>query len=253
LAEKEKINKNIIEILRSTIEKDTIKHLFVQNVGKYFKADRVYFSDYDDETKTYLPVVEGSEYLSSNKEKSFVNQAYSAFSIKEHLRPLTEKKELNIYNWDEYIRENTKDQAFADFFEGANIKSSYNIPAIYQQRIMGYFCVEFTQNMHKLSDLDINSIRNICTQAGIALYHAELYEKAQKLAQSKAEFITKMSHNLRTPLNTITGFSEILSKAELNHDKLIEYLDTINTSAKEVLDLTNYIINISKEESENLD
>ncbi len=46
---------------------------------------------------------------------------------------------------------------------------------------MGYFCIEFTKgSCHKLSDEDINRIRSMCTQAGLALNHADLYIKAQE-------------------------------------------------------------------------
>ena len=253
LAEKEKINKNIIEILRSTLDKKTIIHLFVQNIGKYFKADRVFFSDYDAVTKSFSWVVEGAEYLSSNKEKSFVKLDLSNASVQEYIKLLSEKKELKIPNWDEYMQANQNNLDLLTFFEGANIKSSYSIPVTYQQTLLGSICIDFTQKNRILSDEEINSIRNMCTQCGIALYHAELYHKAQDLVQSKAEFITKMSHNLKTPLNIITGFSEILSKSEIHHDKLIEYLGGVNSSAEQVLDLTNYIINISKEEAKNSD
>jgi len=42
--------------------------------------------------------------------------------------------------------------------------------------------------LEHLSDEDINRIRSICTQAGIALYHAYLYEEAQKSVQKHDEF-----------------------------------------------------------------
>lgn len=250
LAEKEKINKNIIEILRSNLDKSTIKHLFVQNIGKYFNADRVFFSDYDHKKNIYLPVDKNSEFLSSNDEKSFVGWDWSNESIQDDIKALIDKREMLIYDWEENIKKMKKSQEYINFFEGANIKSNYNIPVIYQQRLLGCFCIEFTQKICKLSVEDINSIRNMCTQCGIALYHAKLYLKTKELAQSKADFITKMSHNLKTPLNVITGFAEILAKSEIHHDKLIDYLNSVNVSAAQVLDLTNYIINISKNESE---
>ena len=251
-AEKEKINKNIIEILRCTLDKQTIIHLFVQNIGKYFKADRVFFSAYDEKTKTFLSVDECSEYLSSNKEKSFINLDLSNDSVQEYIQLLAEKKELKIPSWDEYMQDNQNNIDLLAFFEGANIKSSYSVPLTYQQRLLGSFCIDFTQKVYILSDEDINNIRNMCTQCGIALYHAELYQEAKALAKSKEAFITQMSHNLKTPLNVINGFSEILSRSEIHHDKLIEYLDGVNNSAQQVLDLTNYILSISKHESEDL-
>jgi len=251
--EREKISKNIIEILRNTIDKSTIKHQFVKNIGKYFNADRVFFSDFDSETNRYLPIDRDSEYLSSNNVRSFIDYDFSNDCIQEHIKPLIEKRELIIYNWEEYIQKKPKSKEFMDFFEWANIKSSYNIPVLREQKLLGCFCIEFTQKICKLSDEDINSIRNMCTQAGIAIYHAELYQKAQELAQSKSEFIARMSHDLKMPLNVITGFAEILAQSELYHDKLINYLESVNNSAGQVLALTNFIISISKQGPENLD
>lgn len=66
-AERERISRNIIEILRSTLDKDMIEHLFVKNIGKYFNADRVFFSEFNKKTNEYLPIDEKSEYLSSNE------------------------------------------------------------------------------------------------------------------------------------------------------------------------------------------
>jgi len=238
---REKFSKNIIEILRESLDKNMIKHLFIKNIGQHFKANRVFFSDFDPINSRYIPIDENSEYLSSNNEKSFVNVNWADDALKLYIMPLTEKRELNIVNWNEYIQKIEKSEGFLSFFEGANIKSSYNFPVIYQGRIMGYFCIEFTEKITKLSDEDIKIIRNICTQAGIALYHSELYQRGQESTKSKAEFIRDMSKELDIPLNMITGFSEILSKTELEHDKQLECLDNIGESAKQIADLTNYI------------
>lgn len=183
-AEREKFSRNIIEILRNALDKNTIKHLFVQNIGKYFNADRVFFSDFDTEINMYLPVDKNSEYLSSPEEKSFVGYDWSAESISEYIQPLIEKRELKILRWDEYIKENPKSQGFISRFEDANVKSSYNFPVIYQEKMMGYFCIEFTKKVFKLSDEDIINIRSICAQAGIALYHAELFIQIQNHNQN---------------------------------------------------------------------
>lgn len=251
-SEREKVSKNIIEILRSTIEKDKIKHLFVYNIGKYFKADRVFFSDYDSENKMYLPVEADSEYLSSSSVKSFVGYDWSDDLFKDYIQPLLEKRELRIECWPDYIKDNAKTQNFISRFEDWNVKSSYNIPVLYQQRIMGYFCIEFTQDScHKLSSVDISSIRSMCSQAGIALYHSEIYIKAQESSRSKGEFIANISNELAVPLNNLIDFSEILSKSEFDCDKQIEYLNNINRNSKQLLDLKNDISIINIIESEN--
>lgn len=251
-AEREKFSRNIIEILRSTTDKSSIKHLFVYNIGKYFKADRVFFSDYDPQNKMYLPVDADSEYLSSNEEISFVGYDWSNPAAREYIQPLLEKRELKIECWDEYIQRNVKGKDFISLFEDANVRSSYNIPVLYQQKIMGYFCIEFTQDScHKLSNEDISSIRSISAQAGIALYHSELFVKAQESSRSKGEFIANISNELNAPLNNLIEFSEILSKSEFDCSKQIEYLNNINQSSKQLLDLKNDIFIINSIESDN--
>lgn len=247
-AEREKISRNIVEILRSTLDRNTIKHLFVVNIGKYFHADRVFFSDYDSLSKTYLPIDKNSEYLSSINEKSFVNFSFSDETIRGFIQPLLEKREFKITSWDEYIKEKYTDDSLKLRFENANVKSSYNLPVLYQNQIIGYFCIEFTHEISKLSDEDINRIRNMCTQAGIALYHASLYEEAQKSVLAHAKFVNKLSTELKDPLNMIAEFSEQLIRTELERNEEIEHLNTINNNAKKLIYLLDNILKSSNSE-----
>lgn len=250
-ADREKMSRNIIEIMRSTMDKNVIKQQFVRSIGKYFKADRVFFSDYDLKTNMYLPVEKGAEYLSSENEKSFVGYDWSGPSSAEYIQPLLEKRELKIYSWEKYIRENPKSEDFVRLFEDADVKSSYNFPVLYQLSIIGYFCIEFTQKVRVLSDDDVNTIRSLCKQAAIALYHADMYLQAQASARSKGQCLTAVSNDFLTPLNIIMETSEQLYNAEIERDKQIEYLNNIKNNCMELMGLTNEIINVSENERKN--
>lgn len=249
-AEREKINRNIIEILRSTLDRNSIKNLFVRTIGEYFKADRVLFLEYDLKNNIFNPIDKDSEYLLSPEEKSFVGFDCTTIYGQDYSKSLLARKELNIVFLEEYSK-NGKNQYFISLLQSANIKSSYNIPVIYQNKIMGYFSIGFTKEVHKLSEEDIELIRNICNQAGIGLHQAELYIKAQEASHIKSEFIAKMSHEIKTPLNIIIGFSDVLAETDFDKTKQIEYLNNIKQSGKHILDLTNDIILMSKVESEN--
>lgn len=189
--ERETFLRKTTEIIRTSLDKNTIKHLLVIKIGEYFSADRVFFSDFDSKNNRYLPIDENSEYLSNAEKKSFVGYDWSDDSMIEYIQPLLEKKELNIFCWDEYVKESLNGQDFISRFEDANVKSSYNFPIFYQEEIIGFFCIEFTQHIcKKLSDEDIRTIRHLCNQVGIALYHSELYAKARSsLKQSGLEYI----------------------------------------------------------------
>jgi len=67
----------------------------------------------------------------------------------------------------------------------------------------------------------------------------------------KSEFLATMSHEIRSPLNAILGFSEALSLrlfGELNH-KQTEYIDNIQQAGQHLLQLLNDILDLSKVEA----
>lgn len=236
-AEREKISKNIIEILRSSLDKNIIKHLFVKNIGKFFNADRVFFSDYDKDLRVFLPVENNAEYLSSPDVQSFSGYDLTGESTREYIQPLLEKRELNIFCWEEYIRNNTKSYEFIKLFEDFKVKSSYNLPVLYQGEIMGYFCIEFTHgSCHKLSDEDINRIRSMCTQAGIALYHADLYNQAQENTRIQAEFMANTAKDCIPFLTSICELTGSLLSSDISKEEQSEKIIKINQIATQMLE-----------------
>ncbi len=87
-------------------------------------------------------------------------------------------------------------------------------------------------------------------QGMIALEEAKmLAEEANKV---KSNFLATMSHEFRTPLNAILGFSEIIkteSLGPLKNLKYAEYIDDIHSSGKHLLDLINDVLDISEIEA----
>ncbi|MCI9305569.1 MAG: response regulator [Lachnospiraceae bacterium] len=72
---------------------------------------------------------------------------------------------------------------------------------------------------------------------------------AKRANIAKNTFLANMSHDMRTPLNAITGFTA-LAKNHMNEpEKLAEYLQKIRTSGDQLLSLINDILEISRIES----
>ena len=78
----------------------------------------------------------------------------------------------------------------------------------------------------------------------------ESNKKAKESNQLKSEFIMNMSHQLRTPMNTILGFSDsLLTTENLTESALIIDSQNIELASKRLLDLINSILDISRIES----
>jgi len=78
---------------------------------------------------------------------------------------------------------------------------------------------------------------------------AEALRAAQAASNSKTTFLSNMSHDIRTPMNAVLGFTMLLDRDAENPDKVREYTKKIMASGQHLLSLINDILDVSKIES----
>ena len=78
---------------------------------------------------------------------------------------------------------------------------------------------------------------------------AEALRAAQIASESKTTFLSNMSHDIRTPMNAVLGFTTLLSRDAENPAKVREYTRKITASGQHLLSLINDILDVSKIES----
>lgn len=78
---------------------------------------------------------------------------------------------------------------------------------------------------------------------------AEALQVAQIANNSKTTFLSNMSHDIRTPMNAILGFTSLLAKNAGNPVKVKEYTKKITASGQHLLSLINDVLDVSKIES----
>ncbi len=77
----------------------------------------------------------------------------------------------------------------------------------------------------------------------------ELLEKVRRANSAKSEFLSHMSHDLRTPINGILGMLSILEQSEGDLDRQRDCRKKIRVSTKHLLSLVNDVLQVSKLES----
>lgn len=75
------------------------------------------------------------------------------------------------------------------------------------------------------------------------------YEAANRANLAKSEFLSQMSHDIRTPLNAIMGFDTLIAKDPADTQKVRDYADKIMVSGKLLLSLLNEVLDMSKIEN----
>lgn len=78
---------------------------------------------------------------------------------------------------------------------------------------------------------------------------AEALQAAQIASNSKTVFLSNMSHDIRTPMNAVLGFTTLLAKDAENPVKVREYTKKIMASGQHLLNLINDVLDVSKIES----
>lgn len=112
----------------------------------------------------------------------------------------------------------------------------------------------YEMRLAKLSSNSVISVARDITKRKTAEFDLEkALVKAEESDRLKSAFLANLSHEIRTPMNVITNFSRILAETELDsHDKL-EITDAIAQNGKQLLNMIDNTIHLSKIETQSVD
>ena len=77
----------------------------------------------------------------------------------------------------------------------------------------------------------------------------EALQTAENANKAKTDFLSNMSHDIRTPMNAIIGMTSLIRHDAGNKAKVIEYADKIDISSQHLLGIINAILDMSKIEA----
>ena len=102
----------------------------------------------------------------------------------------------------------------------------------------------------KLFKNQVSELKRVNTEMDAARKAAEQARReAEQANAAKQEFLSSMSHDIRTPMNAIIGMTSLAANHTYNPEQVQEYLRKIAMSSKHLLGLINDVLDISKIES----
>ncbi len=136
------------------------------------------------------------------------------------------------------------------YFKSFGKKQIIISPIIYNENFLGYLALaKEANNFYKENAVFVNIFPE---HIALILENISLYQESQKQNRHKIEFLAGISHEFKTPLNSIIGFSEIL-KSKSEHVDDLKYLENISQSSRHLLTLIEDVLDVSKTEYKNLE
>ncbi len=159
-----------------------------------------------------------------------------------------ELKQKNIHHFIPFSLQNEFSDCFKDAVE-ANTKCQLTghsftigdktIPVDLTMRNFNYFGQE----------AKILIINDVTDRVQFEQQYIIAQKKAEESDRLKSNFLANMSHEVRTPMNSIMGFSELMCDSQLSHSERREFHQIVKNSAQELLNLLDDIIEFSKIET----
>ena len=150
-----------------------------------------------------------------------------------------------------------------------NVRSYVSVPMIARGAVIGALTFVTTHVDRRISEIDVALVEDLASRAAMAIDNARLHreasaarvvsemamEAAGEAGRRKSEFLATMSHEFRTPLNAILGYSQILAMGVLGPTTPAQHahLERLQASARHLLLLVDDVLDLAKVDADRLD
>lgn len=257
--EREQAMAHILDKMRKCLQIDSILEIISEQIQLIIPCDRVAVYQFSPDWGGCFvceAVTEGFE--------SFVNQGEGAKSWIDECLQQTQGGRFS--QGEPLVVDDVNAENYSPCYHEAlkqyQIQAYAIAPIFTSDQLWGLLAVyHHTQTYHWQPE-DIRLLVQIANSMGIALQQAELFsqikeqsiqlQRAKDIAdaanRAKSEFLANMSHDIRTPMNAILGFCDLLQEL-VTEERQRTYVKAISSAGKTLLVLINDILDLSKIEA----
>lgn len=149
-----------------------------------------------------------------------------------------------------FLEKSYTTEKFISYFKSISRGNLIAVPITYNKIFLGYLMlVKDDEDFYKEN---IHFVQIFPEHIALILENISLYIESEKRNKQKIEFLAGISHEFKTPLNSIIGFSEIL-KSKLEELDNVKYIENISQSSKHLLSLIEDVLDVSKSQYNSLE
>jgi len=154
---------------------------------------------------------------------------------------------------DELLVQAARDPEHLEILRQVGFSSVMTVPLRTQARILGVISFICAESGRRYTSADVQLAEELARRASLAIDNAQLYRQAQRdrvkaeaANRIKDEFLAVLSHELRSPLNPILGWTKLLRGGRLDATKTQQALETIERNAKLQAQLIEDLLDVSR-------
>ena len=217
----------------------------IRELGEFTGIDRVYLFEYDFESNTASNTHEWCSEGTNPEIDNLQNLPVDLFPewvIAHKSGTPVVIKDVSLLPDNSPLKETLAAQS---------VKSLVTVPVMSEGKCIGFVGFDSVKTHKSWSKEEIYLLEYFANILG-GLYQQmesgkkliEAKEKAERNEKIKSAFLATMSHEFRTPLNAIIGFSELINP-DMNIDEIMEYINIIKKSGEHLFEMTKNIFELS--------
>lgn len=147
----------------------------------------------------------------------------------------------------------------AEVLETLKCASLLAVPLWLGTELYGFLWVEFCEEQHAWMESETSAMEVLAASISgfLMIWHNATMlqaarDEARAASAAKGAFLARMSHEIRSPMNAVIGYTDLLLQTELSHEQK-ENASIIRRSGHALLELINNILDFSKIESKSLE
>ena len=175
---------------------------------------------------------------------SYPEQPSSPRGVSQVIR--TGDAQLFVDIHDDLLVAAARDEQHLKMLREIGMLSAIIVPLENGGKVLGALTMVTAESGRKYGARDLAFALEVAKRAAMAIENARIYRESVTTNRLKDEFLATLSHELRTPMNSIVGWTDLLRNKEVGADEIDAAIEVIHRNAHAQVQLINDLLDVSR-------